>query len=88
MRDMEKEEAVNDEIIVDARHKSCPGPLISLIHAVRRAKPGIRIKLLSTDPKSPEDVREWATRTGHKFLGSNKVNDHFEIIIEVGGKYL
>lgn len=88
MRDVENGEPVEGEVIVDARYRSCPGPLIILIQAVRKAKPGARIKLLSTDPRSAEDVREWATRTGHKFLGSNKVNEHFEIIVEVGGKYL
>lgn len=74
---------MSDELVVDARYRSCPGPLISLIHAVRKAKPGERIKLLSTDPKSPEDVKEWAIRTGHSFLGSRKVDDHFEILVEV-----
>lgn len=80
---MEAGRAVSDELIVDARYRSCPGPLISLIRAVRKAKPGARIKLLSTDPKSPEDVKEWATRTGHRFIGSRRTDDHFEILIEV-----
>ncbi len=71
------------ELVVDVRYRSCPGPLVSLIRAVRKAKPGTRIKLLSTDPKAPEDVREWAARIGHKFLGSKKVDDHFEILVEV-----
>lgn len=85
---MEKGKAVEGEVVVDARYKSCPGPLIILIQAVRKAKPGMKIKLLSTDPRSAEDIMEWATRTGHKFLGSNKVDEHFEIMVEVGGKYL
>ena len=74
---------MSGELVVDARYRSCPGPLVSLIRAVRKAEPGTRIKLLSTDPKSPEDVREWATRTGHRFLGSKRVDDHFEILVEV-----
>ena len=71
------------EVTVDSRYKSCPGPLLSLIHSIRKAEPGTRIRLLSTDSKSPEDVREWASRTGHKFLGFKKVEDYFEIYIEV-----
>ncbi len=70
------------EITVDARYRSCPGPLLSLIHAIRKAEPGTRIKLLSTDPRSSRDVKEWASRTGHKFLGFKKVEDYFEIYIE------
>lgn len=73
---------MSDELVVDARYKSCPGPLVSLIRVMRRAEPGQRIKLLSTDPRSPNDVREWALRTGHKFLGYKQVDDYFEIYIE------
>ena len=74
---------MSDEIIVDARYRSCPGPLVSLIRAIRRAEPGKRIKLLSTDPRSVNDVREWASRTGHKFLGYKQVGNYFEIYLEV-----
>ncbi|MEM1655241.1 MAG: sulfurtransferase TusA family protein [Nitrososphaerota archaeon] len=73
---------MSDEIIVDARYKSCPGPLIMLIRVMRKAEPGKRIKLLSTDPRSPNDVREWASRTGHKFIGFRQVDDYFEICVE------
>ena len=71
------------EQVVDARYKSCPGPLVSLLRVVRKSKPGARIKLLATDPKAPDDVKEWASRTGHRFLGFRKVEDYFEILIEV-----
>jgi TusA-related sulfurtransferase len=74
---------MGDELVVDARYKSCPGPLVSLIRAMRRAEPGQRIKLLSTDPRSPNDVREWASRTGHKFLGYKQIDEYFEIYVEV-----
>jgi len=71
------------EKIVDARYKSCPGPITSLLKEVRKSAPGTRIKLLATDPKAPRDVKEWVSRTGHKFLGFRKVEDYFEIEIEV-----
>ncbi len=73
---------MSDEVVVDARYRSCPGPLITLIRMIRKVEPGKRIKLLSTDPRSPQDVKEWALRTGRKFLGFERVNDYFEIYIE------
>lgn len=88
LKDVGGGEAMDSEMVIDARYKSCPGPLMSLIHAVRRAKPGMKIKLLSTDPRAPEDIRKWTTHTGHKFLGSRKVDDHFEIVVEICGKHL
>jgi len=72
-----------NEKIVDARYKSCPGPITTLLKEVRKSAPGTRIKLLATDPKAPQDVKEWATRTGHKFIGFKRVEDYFEILIEV-----
>ena len=72
-----------DEVIVDARYKSCPGPLLTLLRAVRKSKPGTRIKLLATDPKAADDVREWAAKTGHKFLGVKEADDHIEIVVEI-----
>jgi TusA-related sulfurtransferase len=73
------------DIIVDARFKSCPGPLIALADAVAKASPGQVVKLLSTDPASPSDIREWCAGVGHKFLESVKEGDVYVITIEVGG---
>ena len=74
---------MSGEVLVDARYRSCPGPLVSLLRAVRKSKPGTRIKLLASDPKAPDDVREWASRTGRRFLGFRRIEDYYEIEIEV-----
>ncbi|MCS7135654.1 MAG: sulfurtransferase TusA family protein [Nitrososphaerota archaeon] len=70
-------------LVVDARFKSCPGPLISLIEAVKKAKPGQVIKLLTTDPTSPRDVKEWAKSTTHKLLEIKEKENVYEIYVEV-----
>ena len=59
---------MNADITVDARFKSCPGPLIALSQAVSRALPSQVVKLLATDPAAPSDVKEWAASVGHKLL--------------------
>lgn len=71
------------DIIVDARFKSCPGPLILLSEAVSKAKPKQVVQLLATDLAAPSDVREWASSVGHKLLEVKKVGDLYEIYIEV-----
>lgn len=71
-------------VVVDARYKFCPGPLIEVSKAVKNAKPGQIIKLLATDPAAPSDVKAWAERVGHKFLGASKREGFYEIELEVG----
>lgn len=76
---------MNADIIVDAKFKSCPGPLIALADAVGKAQPGQVVKLLSTDPGSPSDVKEWAAGVGHNLLATEKSGDVYEIYIGVSG---
>ncbi len=76
---------MNSEIVVDARYKSCPGPLLMLAEAVRKAKPSQLIKLLATDPAAPEDVRAWASSVGHKIINISKEGDTYQIVVEVLG---
>lgn len=71
------------DITVDARFKSCPGPLISLSDAVSKARPAQVVKLLATDPAAPSDVKEWSASVGHTLLDVQKVGDVYEIYVEV-----
>jgi tRNA 2-thiouridine synthesizing protein A len=72
-------------LVVDARFKSCPGPVLALAEAVSRAKPGQIVKLLATDPAAPLDIKEWASSIGHKVLEIKKANGVSEIYVEVSG---
>ncbi len=73
------------DIVVDARYKSCPGPLLALAEAVKKAGPGHIIMLLATDPSAPQDIREWASSVGHKVLNVEKVDETYQIYVEVLG---
>lgn len=71
------------DIVVDAKFKSCPGPLIALSQAVTAATPSQIVKLIATDPAAPSDVKEWTAGVGHKLLEVERVGDVFEIYVEV-----
>lgn len=73
------------DITVDAKFKSCPGPLIALAESVTKAQPGQVVKLLATDPAAPSDVKEWASGIGHTVLATEKNGDVFEIYVGVSG---
>jgi len=76
---------MNADITVDAKFTSCPGPLIALANAIAKAQPGQVVKLLTTDPAAPSDVKEWALGGGHEFLATEKAGNVFAIYIRVAG---
>lgn len=77
--------ALKVDLIVDARYKSCPGPLLTLAEAVSRASPGQVVMLLATDPAAPNDIKEWASSVGHRILNIEKVGETYQIYVEVSG---
>ncbi len=70
-------------IVVDARFKSCPGPLIALSEAAKNVKPNQIIKLLATDPAAPLDVEAWVKSVGHKLLKTLEKDGIYEIEVEI-----
>ncbi len=71
------------DLVVDARYKSCPGPLLALVEAVSRSSPGQVVMLLTTDPAAPRDVKEWALSVGHEVLKVEKIDDVYQIYVRV-----
>ena len=54
---------------IDARGMPCPGPLMSLIGAIREATIGDTIEVLSSDEGSKTDIPAWVAKAGHEFVG-------------------
>ena len=50
---------------IDARGMPCPGPLMSLIGAIREANVEDVIEVLSTDVGSTTDIPAWLLKAGH-----------------------
>lgn len=73
------------DLVVDARYKSCPGPLLALVEGVMNASPGQIVMLLATDPATPQDVSEWASNVGHKILSTERVDETYRIYLEILG---
>lgn len=51
--------------LVDARGSFCPGPLMELIAAMKRAEVGDTFELLSSDRGSAREVPEWTRKARH-----------------------
>jgi TusA-related sulfurtransferase len=53
---------------IDARGLACPGPLLSLIGAIREEPVGRVIAILSSDAGSRTDVPAWTAKAGYELV--------------------
>jgi len=53
---------------IDARGMPCPGPLMSLIGAIREGTVGDTIEVLSSDEGSNTDIPAWVAKAGHDLV--------------------
>ncbi len=53
---------------IDARGMPCPGPLMSLIGAIREGAVGEVIEVLSSDEGSKTDIPAWVAKAGHELV--------------------
>jgi TusA-related sulfurtransferase len=61
---------VNIDRSIDARGMPCPGPLMSLIGAIREGEVGNVIEVLSSDEGSKTDLPAWVAKAGHELVES------------------
>ena len=59
---------VNIDRSIDASGMPCPGPLMSLIGAIREGEIGQVIEVLSSDEGSKTDIPAWINKAGHEML--------------------
>jgi tRNA 2-thiouridine synthesizing protein A len=53
---------------IDARGLPCPGPLMSLIGAIRESEVGAVIEVLSSDAGTKTDLPAWIAKAGHELV--------------------
>jgi tRNA 2-thiouridine synthesizing protein A len=53
---------------IDARGMACPGPLMSLIGAIRQGQVGQVFEVLSSDEGSKSDIPAWAAKARHELV--------------------
>ncbi len=60
--------AIQVDKSIDARGMPCPGPLMSLIGAIREGTVGDVIEVLSSDEGSKTDIPAWVAKAGHELI--------------------
>lgn len=53
---------------IDGRGMPCPGPLMSLIGAIREGSVGDVYEVLSSDEGSRTDIPAWLEKAGHELV--------------------
>jgi TusA-related sulfurtransferase len=53
---------------IDARGMPCPGPLMSLIGAIREGTVGELIEVMSSDEGSKTDIPAWVQKARHELV--------------------
>jgi tRNA 2-thiouridine synthesizing protein A len=71
---------------VDARGQSCPGPIVSLFHAMKSAGAGEVFELLATDPGSKTDIPSWARISGNELLETEDRGTEYRYVIRKAGR--
>jgi tRNA 2-thiouridine synthesizing protein A len=61
-------EAVAITRSIDARGMPCPGPMMSLIGAIREATVGDVLEVLSSDEGSKTDIPAWIAKAKHEMI--------------------
>ena len=66
---------------IDARGMPCPGPLMSLIGAIREGTVGDMIEVLSSDEGSKTDIPAWIAKAGHEMVEVAQEPDFARFVI-------
>jgi tRNA 2-thiouridine synthesizing protein A len=70
--------------IIDAKGLKCPMPVIKLQNAVRQAKPGDRLQILSTDKGVCQDIPSWCRINKHTIVEQAIDDSLYLFTIQVG----
>ena len=66
---------------IDARGMACPGPLMSLIGAIRQGQVAQVFEVLSSDEGSKTDIGAWVAKAKHELVGVVPENGYARFIV-------
>jgi TusA-related sulfurtransferase len=66
---------VNSPLVVDARGRRCPLPILDLARRIGDVAVGATVCVEADDPAASPDIQAWCRMRGHDFLGSSVAAD-------------
>jgi len=67
--------------VIDARGMACPGPLLSLIGAIRQGAVGDVIEVWSSDQGSRTDIPAWVAKARHELVEVVDVDGYARYVV-------
>ena len=67
--------------VIDARGMACPGPLMSLIGAIRQSQVGAVLEVWSTDAGSATDIPAWVAKARHELVEVTAADGYTRICV-------
>lgn len=62
-------EKIKPDKTLDVRGMNCPMPLLKAKKAIEPLESGKVLEVIGTDPGSRNDFKNWAEKTGNRYLG-------------------
>jgi tRNA 2-thiouridine synthesizing protein A len=62
-------------VIVDARGRRCPLPILDLARHIGDVPVGGTVTVEADDPAALPDVRAWCRMRGHEYVGAGRAED-------------
>ena len=78
MNDNDKEIAK----MIDVRGIYCPEPVFRTKIEIEKLTIGDKLKVVSDDPESEEDISRWVKRSGHELISLEKKEKDLEFLIK------
>lgn len=75
---------MNEIIELDARRLFCPLPVIRLQNSINKQIAGTRVRIVSTDPGSMNDIPTWCRINGHQVLQSEERDKEYIFLVRKG----
>ncbi|MDQ0352617.1 rhodanese-related sulfurtransferase/TusA-related sulfurtransferase [Alkalibacillus filiformis] len=66
---------IKSDHILDAKGMACPMPIVKTKKEIESIEAGKVLLVEATDPGSKADIKAWAERAGHQYLGTNEEGD-------------
>ncbi|MBI3393653.1 MAG: sulfurtransferase TusA family protein [Nitrospirae bacterium] len=73
------------EKTLDCTGLACPLPVVRTNQAMKELAAGDRLRLISTDRGSANDIPSWAKRTGHALVSAQEDGGKFVFVLEKAG---
>lgn len=72
------------DAVLDARHLTCPLPILKAKKRLSALAVGQTLEVLATDPNTLDDARQFAKARGHEIVATETVGDVITIVFKRG----